>query len=79
MQTAIHLGFSKIPRWLSRTIPPSKHGHREQKALLLTVPEHLERVAHGTQPETGGGSTPTGPVLAPLTPLAYGPQYGISR
>ena len=48
-------------------------------ALLLIVPEHLERVAHGTQPETGGGSTPTGPVLAPLTPLAYGPQYGISR
>ena len=57
MQTAIHLGFSKIPRWLSRTIPPSKHGHREQKALLLTVPEHLERVAHGPQPDPSGGST----------------------
>jgi hypothetical protein len=59
MQTAIRLGFSNIPLSLSRTIPQSKHGHRHRKALLLTDPERLERVAHGPQPDPSGGSTPT--------------------
>ena len=54
MQTAIHLGFSNIPRSLTRAIQPSRHGHRLQKALLLTVPEHLERVARGPQPDPSG-------------------------
>jgi hypothetical protein len=61
MQTAIHLDFSNIPRSLTRTIQPSKHGHRLQKALLLTVPEHLERVAYGPQPDPSGRSAATEP------------------
>ena len=57
MQTAIHLASSNIPRSLTRTIQASEQGHRLQKALLLIVPEHLERVAHGSQPDPSGGST----------------------
>jgi hypothetical protein len=61
MRTAIHLGFSNIPRSLTRTIQPSKHGHRLQKALLLTVPGHLEKVGHAPQPDPSGGSRATAP------------------
>ena len=51
MLTAIHLGFSNIPRSLTLAIQLSKHSHRLQKARWLTVSEDypggVDRVARG--------------------------------